>query len=187
MAFMAKRFEELRARGELDSYTADEAVGIAVNDLMFQQRCTRQKLGEALGVTGQVAGRKLRGEVSWSVADLIAAAELLGVPVTRIMPKRVVKTPAQLMLDGSPVVAGTGFEPVASGPRGGVWGWMALPGLEGGWVRSSTMSHGHQIQPQADSSWLGTRRRVDPLAASSRTPHRDHPRQTAAPHAVRAS
>lgn len=52
---MAKRFEELRARGELDSYTADEAVGIAVNDLMFQRRCTRQKLGEALG--GDWAGR----------------------------------------------------------------------------------------------------------------------------------
>ena len=115
MTFMAKRFEELRARGELDSYTADEAVGIAVNDLMFQQRCTRQKLGEALGVTGQVAGRKLRGEVSWSVADLIAAAELLGVPVSRIMPKRAVKTPAQSKPDGSQVVAGTGFEPVASG------------------------------------------------------------------------
>ena len=82
---------------------------------MFLRRITRKQLGEALGVTPAAAGRKLRGEISWSLDDIYSAAEFLGVEVTSLLPRKT-KTPAQLMLDGSSdVVAGTGFEPVTSG------------------------------------------------------------------------
>lgn len=46
----------------LNSYSADEAVGITLNHLMFRKGITRKQLGEALGITGPAAGRKLRGE-----------------------------------------------------------------------------------------------------------------------------
>ena len=112
---MARVFEDLRAAGQLDSYSADEAVGITVNQLMFQKRYTRKQLGEALGISGQVASRKIRGEVSWSINDIMNAAEFLQVDPAQLLPKKK-ETPAQLMLDGSPdFVAGTGFEPVTSG------------------------------------------------------------------------
>ena len=60
---MAKTYEVLRERGVLSSYTADEAVGITVNSLMFRKRHTRVELGRALGVTPAAAGLKLRGEI----------------------------------------------------------------------------------------------------------------------------
>lgn len=112
---MAKELEELRAAGELDSYSADEAVGITVNNLMFQKRMTRKNLGDAMGVSGQLVSRKIRGEVTWSVLDIMKAAEALGVDPSALLPRKK-EAPAQPMLDGSPdFVAGTGFEPVTSG------------------------------------------------------------------------
>ena len=112
---MARVYEDLRATGQLDSYSADEAVGITVNQLMFQKRYTRKQLGEALGVSGQVASRKIRGEVTWSITDIMNAADFLKVDPALLLPKKK-ETPAQPKLDGSPdFVAGTGFEPVTSG------------------------------------------------------------------------
>ena len=67
---------------------ADEAIGVTVNHLLFTQRLTRRDLGNALGVSGSIAGRKLRGEVGWSVEDLFRAAERLGVSVGQLLPER---------------------------------------------------------------------------------------------------
>jgi transcriptional regulator with XRE-family HTH domain len=111
---MAKQFEDLRARGLLDSYTADEAVGIAVNQLMFERRITRKQLGEALGIAAPNAGKKLRGEIGWSLTDLFTVAEFLGVEAASLLPRKA-EGPDQQMLAGAPIVAGTGFEPVTSG------------------------------------------------------------------------
>lgn len=112
---MAKTFEELRAKGLLDSYTADEAVGIKVNQLMFERRVTRKQLGEVLGIAAPNAGKKIRGEIGWSLNDLFLVADYFGVEVASLLPKKK-ETPAQPKLDGSPdFVAGTGFEPVTSG------------------------------------------------------------------------
>ena len=112
---MAKIYEQMRENGTLDSYSADEAVGIVVNQLMFRKGVTRRKLGEVLGVSGANAGMKLRGETKWQLWELYAIAEFFNVDVTDLLPRKK-ETPAQPMLDGSPdFVAGTGFEPVTSG------------------------------------------------------------------------
>ena len=112
---MAKMYEQMRENGTLDSYSADEAVGIVVNQLMFRKGVTRRKLGEVLGVSGANAGMKLRGETKWHIWELYAVAEFFGIEVTDLLPKKK-ETPAQPKLDGSPdLVAGTGFEPVTSG------------------------------------------------------------------------
>ncbi|MES9344582.1 hypothetical protein ABEQ16_03715 [Cutibacterium acnes] len=42
---------------------------------MFRKRLTRVELGRALGVTPAAAGRKLRGEIGWSIGDLFHVAE----------------------------------------------------------------------------------------------------------------
>lgn len=111
---MAKTYEVLRERGVLSSYTADEAVGITVNSLMFRKRHTRVELGRALG--GYPSGRwakAARGD--WgSIGDLFHVAEFLGVEVSTLLPARVEKIPANPEADGE-LVAGTGFEPVTSG------------------------------------------------------------------------
>ena len=113
---MAKEFEVARAAGVTSTYSVDEAVGIAINHQMFLKRLTRKQLGEALGVSGPNAGRKLRGEVTWTITDVIHAAELLHVEVADLLPRRAKEDPALTDQDGiSGVVAGTGFEPVASG------------------------------------------------------------------------
>ncbi len=112
---MTKELEDARAQGILDSYSADEALGITVNQIMFRRRITRKALGDALGVTPAAAGRKLRGDIGWSLQDVMLTAEFLGVPAADLLPKKK-GTPAQPKLDGSPdFVAGTGFEPVTSG------------------------------------------------------------------------
>lgn len=72
------------------------------------------ELGRALGVTPAAAGRKLRGEIGWSIGDLFHVAEFLGVEVSTLLPARVEKIPANPEADGE-LVAGTGFEPVTSG------------------------------------------------------------------------
>lgn len=104
----------IHKRGVLSGYTADEAVGITVNSLMFRKRLTRVELGRALGVTPAAAGRKLRGEIGWSIGDLFHVAEFLGVEVSTLLPARGRKIPANPEADGE-LVAGTGFEPVTSG------------------------------------------------------------------------
>lgn len=66
------------------------------------------------GGTPAAAGRKLRGEIGWSIGDLFHVAEFLGVEVSTLLPARGRKIPANPEADGE-LVAGTGFEPVTSG------------------------------------------------------------------------
>ena len=101
-------------------YTADEAIGITVNHLMFLNRTTRKALGgETLGISGPGIGKKLRGENGWSVTDLYGVAEYFQIPVADLLPKKVDAmqgTPDLLSrTEGSKLVAGAGFEPTTSG------------------------------------------------------------------------
>ncbi|WP_304481694.1 helix-turn-helix domain-containing protein [Corynebacterium sp. 13CS0277] len=89
---------------------------------MFTHRVTRKALGEVLGITGPNMGKKLRGEVSWSLADLYGVADYFSIPVEELLPKRVqspmsenADTPSQLRGGSGNVVAGAGFEPTTSG------------------------------------------------------------------------
>ena len=113
---MSQDWEAARERGLIDSYSIYESIGIAVQSAMFRRRLRNKDLAVALGVTPSVAGKKLRGAIAWSVQDVFAAAQMLGVDPGRLLPRQKTNDPGQISLAGIPdVVAGTGFEPVASG------------------------------------------------------------------------
>ena len=80
---------ERDSRHDVQSLTADECVGIKVNELLFLNRATRRQLAEVLGVSAATAGRKVRGEIAWSLSDLYAAADFFSVDVTELLPRRV--------------------------------------------------------------------------------------------------
>ena len=112
---------ERDSRHDVQSLTADECVGIKVNELLFLNRATRRQLAEVLGVSAATAGRKVRGEIAWSLSDLYAAADFFSVDVTELLPRRVPspghdETPrTEVRGATSNVVAGAGFEPTTSG------------------------------------------------------------------------
>ena len=113
---MSQDWEAARERGLIDSYSIYESIGIAVQSAMFRRRLRNKDLAVALGVTPSVAGKKLRGAIAWSVQDVFAAAQMLGVDPGRLLPRQKTNDPGQISLAGIPdLVAGTGFEPVASG------------------------------------------------------------------------
>ena len=102
--------------------TADEAIGVVVNDLMFRNRVSRKRLGEAIGMTGQGVSRKVLGQVAWTINDLYLVADFFSVPVESLLPRRVEspldyeKSPSsEEKGDHRYVVAGAGFEPTTSG------------------------------------------------------------------------
>lgn len=114
--FMAKIYEQAREAGLIDTYSADEAVGMTVQMLLFKKRLKFRDLARALHVSPATAGKRVRGELGWSVTDLIATAELLDVHVEDLIPKRKENQPASQGGDElASLVAGTGFEPVTSG------------------------------------------------------------------------
>ncbi|ADL20447.1 Hypothetical protein CpCap5W_0582 [Corynebacterium pseudotuberculosis] len=49
-------------------------------------RVIKKQLGEVLGISGATAGRKVRGEISWSLAELFSVAELLDISVHDLIP-----------------------------------------------------------------------------------------------------
>ncbi|WP_151550096.1 MULTISPECIES: helix-turn-helix domain-containing protein [Corynebacterium] len=104
----------IRSRGP------DECVGITINQLLFTTRTSRRQLGDALGISGPSVGRKVRGEIGWSLDDLYKAADFFDVDITDLLPQKVPaqqETPDfQSEAEGSrKVVAGAGFEPTTSG------------------------------------------------------------------------
>lgn len=90
-----------------------------MNELMFLNRTTKKQLGEVLGISGPTAGRKIRGEISWSLSDLYRVADFFEVDIIDLLPHRVTQTqetPDSLSrTEGSNLVAGAGFEPTTSG------------------------------------------------------------------------
>lgn len=101
------------------SYTANEALGIKVNELMFRNRISRKQLGEHLGITGQGVSRKVLGQSAWTLDDLYRVADFFDISVEDLLPRRVPQTqetPDSLSrTEGSNLVAGAGFEPTTSG------------------------------------------------------------------------
>ncbi|AGG66174.1 helix-turn-helix domain-containing protein [Corynebacterium callunae] len=100
--------------------TPDECVGIVVNQLLFTTKTTKRELGAVLGISGATAGRKVRGEISWSLDDLYATADFFGVNITDLLPRRSpLETPespsTEVERDSWNLVAGAGFEPTTSG------------------------------------------------------------------------
>ena len=100
-------------------YTAHEAIGISVNQLLFTRNIKRQRLGEALGVQGQAVSKKLRGQSRWTIEEIYAMAEFFELDLMDLLPR---KLPRGYEI-GAPfnkgpqsnLVAGAGFEPATSG------------------------------------------------------------------------
>lgn len=100
-------------------YTAYEAIGISVNQLLFTRNITRRRLGEALGIQGEAVSKKLRGQSRWTIEEVYAMAEFFDVDLMDLLPR---KLPRGYEI-GAPyhkgpqsnLVAGAGFEPATSG------------------------------------------------------------------------
>ncbi len=104
---MAKTLEQARETGTISSYSADEAIGIVVNQLMFRKGVTRRRLGAELGVAGPNVGLKLRGETKWTITDLYNVAKFFNVDVTDLLPSRL----PEEVLGNSEEFAAAGFYP----------------------------------------------------------------------------
>lgn len=111
----------------------NEALGITVNQLLFEHRLTRKELAAHFGVTQPVVSRKLRGQVNWTAEELSIMAGLFGLSMDSFTPVRADdgwvpaarasgrwKTPARVGAGVSGMVAGEGFEPSTSGLRAGL-------------------------------------------------------------------
>lgn len=68
------------------STTVDEYIGERVHQELWRRRIPQSEVCDAIGIKRQTLHRKMRGNVTWSVADLLAAASVIGVPVTDLLP-----------------------------------------------------------------------------------------------------
>ena len=89
-----------------DTMTFNEALGFSVNQYLFAHHLTREQLGELLGVTRTVAGKKLRGQVGWSAEDVAVVAHRFGLRTDDLMPRKIEETPVAGGDEGSEVVPG---------------------------------------------------------------------------------
>ena len=77
----------LLMRTPIPTRSADEAFGATVNALLFQRRLTNRQLGAALGLSGAIVGRKIRGETTWSLLDVMRTATFLNISGGDLLPK----------------------------------------------------------------------------------------------------
>ena len=91
----------------------DEQIGMRVHQLMWQKRVTQTALAPQIGVAQSVLGRKLRGTVTWTARDVVAAAGALGVTPNDLLVGPVGLEPTTY---GLHVAAGQ--RPVAASPAG---------------------------------------------------------------------
>ena len=100
-------------------YTAYEAIGISVNQLLFTRNIKRQRLGEALGIQGQAISKKLRGQSRWTIEEIYAMAEFFELDLMDLLPRKLPRGyEIGAPCDKGPqlnLVAGAGFEPATSG------------------------------------------------------------------------
>ena len=100
-------------------YTAHEAIGVSVNQLLFTRNITRRRLGEALGVQGEAVSKKLRGQSRWTIEEVYAMAEFFELDLMDLLPRKLprgyeIGAPCDKRPQSN-LVAGAGFEPATSG------------------------------------------------------------------------
>ena len=78
----------MRTAARATNAAYNEALGMTVNQLLFEHRMTRKELGTYFGVTSSVITRKLRGQVSWSAEELSLMASLFGLSLDSFAPVR---------------------------------------------------------------------------------------------------
>ncbi len=65
----------------------DEEIGERVHHLMWKARITQTAMAPRLGVAQSVLSKKLRGAVTWTARDIVAAATILGVDAGSLLPQ----------------------------------------------------------------------------------------------------
>jgi transcriptional regulator with XRE-family HTH domain len=71
----------------IDIRGIDELIGERVHHHMWRRRLSQKALGTVLGIGQSGVSKKLHGQSTWSVADLYAAASLLGVEPGDLLPR----------------------------------------------------------------------------------------------------
>ncbi|HST84625.1 MAG TPA: helix-turn-helix transcriptional regulator [Kineosporiaceae bacterium] len=67
--------------------SADALLGAKIHQTMFLKRISQTKLAPKIGISQSVLSKKLRGQVPWSVTELLYAANALGVDPGELLPK----------------------------------------------------------------------------------------------------
>ena len=71
---------------QLGRMTADTAVGITINQHLFAHKMYAVNLAQLLGLSRSTVTRKLRGDVGWSLQELLTVADFFQVEVNDLVP-----------------------------------------------------------------------------------------------------
>ena len=66
----------------------DQALGMTINQVLFSTGVTQTELGRRIGLSGASISMKLRGQVGWSLEDLLATVSALELDIAEILPSR---------------------------------------------------------------------------------------------------
>ena len=66
----------------------DQALGMTINQVLFSMGVTQTELGRRIGLSGASISMKLRGQVGWSLEDLLATVSALELDIAEILPSR---------------------------------------------------------------------------------------------------
>ena len=67
---------------------ADAAVGLAISLYLQAGTITKQKLADAIGLSRATVSRKISGHVGWSLEEVMAVGEFLGLSTSDLLPHR---------------------------------------------------------------------------------------------------
>ena len=73
--------------GRVRNDDTDRVIGATVHALMWRQRVTQRDIAGHLGIQQSAMSRKLRGTRPWLAAEVVAVAEVLGVPLAELFPR----------------------------------------------------------------------------------------------------
>lgn len=65
----------------------DTELGQLAHTMLWQQRISQTTAADHLGISQSALSRSLRGERRWRIAEVVALAALLGVPITDLLPR----------------------------------------------------------------------------------------------------
>ena len=65
----------------------DEVIGDRVHHLMWKARITQTAMAPRMGVAQSALSKKLRGSITWTARDIIAASAILGVDAGSLLPQ----------------------------------------------------------------------------------------------------
>jgi transcriptional regulator with XRE-family HTH domain len=72
---------------ETSGVTLQEQIAEETRAMLARRRLTGRQLATKLGWSPQALSRRLTGQLPFTVADLEAVAQVLDIPVTRLLPR----------------------------------------------------------------------------------------------------